>query len=241
MVFNDTSNDTGIVQRTAFYLGGGVSVSSTGDYTLKQLASNASERMRMVWSMIFTSKSGWKWDDSNQTNLPQGSTDLVSGTGRIRLPSSAHTIERISIYDSAGNQSDLKILAQDEVPIAVDEWLKTGGIPQYAFLVNGIVELKPAPNYNYTNGIKFYFSRDIVDFVSSDTTKTPGFASVYHDIIPVGCALDYAESHPVGMEERIITLTNKWNKLSADLQDYYSNRLPAKGQPKLQPIIRSSR
>ena len=69
--------------------------------------------------------------------------------------------------------------------------MDTPSQPMYYRLVNGTAQIYPAPNYTKTAGIKVLFDRDSVDFVTTDTTKTPGFASPYHEILPIGVSIEW--------------------------------------------------
>lgn len=239
MQFSSHTSDFDLVSHTEFLLGGGVTISATGSYTLKDFTRNANERMRQIWSFIFQSKSGWKWDDSNQTDLPQAYTDLVASQTKYALPESALTVERIEIADSAGNYSVVKFLTQEEVDQAFPDFFDEAGIPIYARLLNGTIELYPAPNYNYTAGLRVYFTRDIVEFATTDTTKTPGFASPFHQLVAIGAALDFAQAR--GMNDKVTLLTGMWANQVAQLQYYYSNRFPGNKPLQLKTKFRSAR
>lgn len=52
--------------------------------------------------------------------------------------------------------------------------------------------LNPTPNYSASLGIKVIFKRAASYFTSTDTTKVPGFASIFHNYLSRGAALDYA-------------------------------------------------
>ena len=55
--------------------------------------------------------------------------------------------------------------------------------------------LYPAPKaavVTSTNGLKITFQRDKVDFLSSDTTKMPGFPSIYHYLLPLKASETWA-------------------------------------------------
>lgn len=239
MQFSGHSSDFDLVSHTEFLLGGGVTISATGSYTLKDFTRNANERMRQIWAFIFQSKSGWKWDDSNNTDLPQAYTDLVNSQTRYALPESALTVERIEIADQSGNYTKIQIFTQEEIDEAFPEFFKEDGIPTYARILNGTIELYPAPNYAYTAGLRVYFTRDIVEFATTDTTKTPGFASPFHQMVAIGAALDFAQAR--GMNDKVTLLTGMWAEQARQLQYYYSNRFPANKPIKFQTKFRSSR
>lgn len=158
----------------------------SGDALLKaQFVRHLNEANREVWSVIFHAFEGWQYDDSNFADLPQATINLVSGTRKYAIPSDALTMKRVEIYTSAGAVQTLKPTTLDQIKdlapgVGVDDFMKSNGTPLYYRLLNGIIELFPAPSYSYTAGLKFYFDRDISEFVAGDTTKNPGFASIFH-------------------------------------------------------------
>ena len=220
--FNSETNSQDLVSYTSFLLGGGITISSSGDYTLKDFTLAINRGMSKIWSLIFSAKSGWKFDDGNNTDLPQGTTNLISGTSKYPLPSEALTIERIEVDDGDGNKVVVDLVSQEEVDQAVPEFLNNGGTPRYARILNGTAETFPTPDYTVVSGLKVYFSRDMVDFVPTDTTKKPGFATPFHDMPAIYAAKEFAESRT--LTEKIVTLQGKWDKGAEELQYYYSNR-----------------
>ena len=49
--------------------------------------------MREIWSWIFEAYGGWHYDDSNNTDLPEATTDLIANQKQYSLPiDSAHLL-----------------------------------------------------------------------------------------------------------------------------------------------------
>lgn len=237
--FNSETNSQDLVSLTSFLLGGGVTISSSGDYTLKDFTLLANRAMSKIWSLIFAAKSGWKFDDGNNTDLPQGTINLADGTSKYPLPTDALTIERIEVDDGNGNDKVLQIISQDEIDQAIPEFFNEGGIPIYARVLNGTIEIFPTPNYSVTNGFKVYFLRDMVDFVPTDTTKKPGFATPFHDMVAIFAAKEFAEAR--GLTDKIVTLQGKWDRKAEELQYYYGNRYDTEKPQKVVPKYYSAR
>jgi len=232
MVFNDTTNRKGIIQEIEKNTDLGIGYISGNTDRMKDFTADVNVVGSEVFALIYLLCGNWQYDDSNYTDLPQAVTDLVSGTDKYLIPETALTIQRLEYKDSSGNWNVLTPITKEQINVAVDEFLKEDGNPQYYRVVNGTVELFPAPNFSTTGGLKIYFDRANVDFSPSDTTKQPGFASFLHNIIPVKAAIKWFDSkqstHP-----NLSRLLVKEKELVAILTQHYSNRFKDK-----QPVIR---
>ena len=223
MVFSDTTNDNGIIQQVERYINMGSTWISSDTSRLKEFTSYANKINHRIWHWIFLSQGVWKYDDSNQTNLPQGVTDLVAAQEKYSLPSEALTIQRVEIKDVNDNWYRLKQLIQDQIPGAIDEFNDINGTPEYYRMIGNNIELFPAPNYASTGGLKLYFDRDSVDFAYTDTTKPPGFASPYHEAIAVGSAMEWLKIK-LPTSGTLSFLREEWVKFESDIMKFYSLR-----------------
>lgn len=202
MNYSNTTYYNGILQNIERYTDLG-STSITGDTNkLRDITAYANEINKEIWFDIFKSNGLWQYDDGGNSDLPIATTSLVSGTGSYSLPvdvytngtittNGALTVLRIEIKDSAGEWDLLEPISLDQIPEALDEFLDTNDVPRFYKLLDNTVQLYPAPNYNSTNGMKIYFDRSCVEFLTSDTTKTPGFASPFHDAVALGTAIKW--------------------------------------------------
>ena len=60
------------------------------------------------------------------------------------------------------------------------------------------VILDPTPSFSATAGLKIYFQRPSDNYTSAQVTtgtKAPGFNPLYHDLIPLWVAYEYATSN----------------------------------------------
>lgn len=132
-------------------------------------------------------------DSTNHTKLPEGTTNLVSGQSLYSFLTDEQgnrilTLTRLEVKDNQGNWVLLKPIDQTQIDVALDEFMSTGGTPQYYDKTNdNVVRLYPAPNYNSTGGIKYYFQRTPDYFAVTDTTKTTGLAPELDEYI-ISCA-----------------------------------------------------
>ena len=132
MQFNDTTNKSGLIQDCETLLGmsdGDIS----GDSTLLKIFT----RLINIWyrranSWIWEVTGTWEYDDSNYTNLPVATTDLVDGQRDYELPSSAQMVMRVEVLDSDGNWRLLTPFDETQVKDqAMSEFYETAGLPVY--------------------------------------------------------------------------------------------------------------
>lgn len=229
MVFSDTTNYTGIIQECERLTGLGYGAISGATAKLKEFTSLANIESNKIWHTIFTSNGNWQYDDSNKTDLPFGATDIVSGTSAYALPSEALTIKRIELKDSNGDWFRLSPITLEEVD-TIGEFQTDAGTPKFYRLVNGTAVVYPTPNYNSTGGFKVSFDRASVDFATTDTTKTPGFASPYHSILPTGMTIAWLKTkiNSQFAVQQINILTQDYLKLEKNLKEFYGKRFKDK-------------
>lgn len=223
MVFSDTSTKQGLVEDITFWLG-----QDANAFPLADRVRSINERYRQVWTMIFSSYGGWMFMDDNTsdttTGVPYADQTLTSGTSLYALPSTALTINSVSILGSGGSrQIDLKGISYEEYKeLGGDATNTSNATPRYYILQGDVLRLVPTPNYTQSSGLRIYFDQGISAFAATDTTKVPGFASPFHRMLSVGAALDYAMAR--GLKDKAIYLQNVWSRYEVDLRRYYAKR-----------------
>ncbi len=178
--------------RTKIYLLTSTNVSSLPDATLVPLVNNAFDR---VTSLIMGSDGRWQWDDTNNTDIPIGTTDLVTSQQDYSIDITHLEITRVELKDSNGNWNKLDpIDEQDIYNQSLTDFLKTANVPIYYDKIGNSIFLYPTPNYSQSASLKVYFERGPNYFVTSDTTKAPGFNALFHDLLAYWPAYDFAIS-----------------------------------------------
>jgi hypothetical protein len=193
MVYSDTSTKLGILQECERKCNlGDTGITGTAS-VLATFTAYCNEASRQVWHWIFTSCGGWQYDDSNQTDLPAATATLTDSQNTYALPSTALTVQSVSIKTEAGDWYDLNPLTEEQIRTqdSVENFESTDGAPLYYTLVGNTIRLFPASNYTQAASLRVCFERGSVAFASSDTTKTPGFASEYHGVIPLLASIEY--------------------------------------------------
>lgn len=153
------------------------------------LANNALDR---VASIIMKSDGRWQWDDTNQTDLPIATTGLVTDQQDYSMDVDHLEVTRVEIKDQNGNWVLIDpIDQQDLYDQSLTDFLKSSGQPRFYDKIGNSFFLYPKPDYTQAASLKVWFKRGPSYFTTSDTTKTPGFSTLYHDLIPLWVSYDY--------------------------------------------------
>lgn len=154
------------------------------------LANNAMER---VASLINRADRRWQWDDTNQSDLPIATTTITSGQQDYAIATAHLSLDRVEIKDSSGAWHLLRPIDQHDVRYqALGAYRSTNGLPQEYDIIGNSIFLYPTPNYTQAASLKVHYTRAPVAFVAGDTTATPGFNSLFHDLIPLWVSYEYA-------------------------------------------------
>jgi len=151
-----------------------------------------------VVSLIFQSDSRWTWDDENNTDLPIATTALVSGQQDYALSVSHLEIVRAEVQDTSGDWIKLRpIDSADIYDESVESFPSiasnsTSGVPMYYQKLGNSLMMYPTPNYSQSASLKLFFKRGPSYFATNDTTKTPGFNALYHDLVALWASYNFA-------------------------------------------------
>lgn len=206
MVFSDSAGKAGIVQDIDFWVN-----TDDNSYPIAQKTRNINRWLDDVVSIILACDGRWEWDDSNNTDLPIGTAALVNNQQDYSISGATFLdVTRVEVKDINGNYYLLNPISQHDVTTqALSEFQKTAGRPIYYDKVGDSIFLYPKPSSSAVTlsaGLKVYFQRVGSYFTVNDTTKSPGFAPLFHRILSVGPALDYAMAND--MSKKITTLNN---------------------------------
>lgn len=176
--------------RTKSYFLTSSNANSFPDTTLVVEANNALERCVYL---INHSDGRWQFDDTNNTDLPIATATLTTNQQDYSFATSHLEISRVEVQDQNGNWSKLVPIDQSDVyNQSLTDFMKTAGTPFYYDKIANSIFLYPKPNYTQSASLKIYFKRGPSYFLTSDTTKTPGFNALYHDLIPLWIAYNFA-------------------------------------------------
>ena len=222
MEFNPSSGSQGITNDTWFL----TSTDSTS-FPLADLARIANKIFHKLGLLAWKSDNKWDYDDSNKTDLPIATDDLVDDQEDYAIPTTTFDIKGVDILNSSGNWVKLKRLTKDKIAGAKSEFLENKGVPVYYMLEGCSIRLKPAPDtttVTASEGLKIHMNRDITEFSSTDTnnTTTPGFPTPLHQLFPYEIALEYAAIN--GLTDKYEYLSAKVNEGRQAFIDYYAHR-----------------
>lgn len=221
MQFSDSSNKLGLIEDITFLLSG----VDTTSYPTADRTRNINERYRHVLANIFEVYGGWVFQDDNLSTTPYADQTLTSGTAVYAIPTGALTINMVQLKNSGGTYD------RPLTPISLDQFRLLGaenansstGSPRYYMLYEDSIRLLPTPNYTVAStGIRVFFEQGISAFAASDTTKTPGFASIFHRALSIGAAIDYAIAK--GKQSQVNSLQKLWDQYIFDIRKFYAKR-----------------
>jgi len=225
MIFSDTTDKQGIIQEIDFWITGRGDVAS--DCPIEDKTRNANRWYDRAVSLILQADNRWEWDDTNKTDLPIATTDLVDGQQDYGISGATFLkIFRVEVMNSSGDYRQLTpISQQDKKGIALSEYQKTAGMPkEYDKFANSIF-LYPKPSSSevtLSSGLKVYFQRNVTYFATTDTTEKPGFAEPFHRLLSLGGAFDYCIAN--GLNTRLSILRDEITKTEAGIVEFYTQR-----------------
>jgi len=193
MQFSDSANKGGLVELIDANVG-----TNSISYSIEDKTRDINLALDRVFSLIFSVGGTWQFDDSNHTDYPIITTDLVSGQRDYSFVTDGAgnfvlDIYKVLVDDGTGVFKE--IFPVDQQTIAPDNYLdgkNLGNIPNtYDKTGNGIF-LDPIPDYNATGGLKILINRTGSYFIKTDTTKKPGFAPLFHEYLALRPSYQYA-------------------------------------------------
>lgn len=193
MVFSDTTNDTGIVQRARK-----MARLDATQFPTANIVNSCNDRLDKIFNYGRGADRRFQLDDTNHPELPEGTDDLTINVSDYSFlvdqqGNRITNLTRIDILDSNGVYRQLKPIDQKQINMALQEFLKTASLPEYYDkIADNIIRLYPKPIASVTNGIKYYFQRSPSYFDATDTTKEPGVANDLHRGFVIQSAYDIA-------------------------------------------------
>ena len=219
MVYSDSSTKLGIIEEIDFILG-----TDSTSYPLTHKTRNINNWYNRVANLIIKSNGRWEWDDNNYTDLPIATTALVANQQDYAI-SGANFIDilKMEVKDQNGNWIPIQPISLDDRRTeSMTDFRKEAGTPEFYDKFGNSIFLYPKPSYAQDASLKAFYQRNLSLFVSTDTTKVPGFNENFHRILSYGAAYDYCLAY--GIQTRIPVLNNEITKLEQDIIDYYSSR-----------------
>lgn len=225
MVFSDTSTKLGLIQDLEIKVFGdnGYGRISGNSDLLYQFTGRINRAQDRFTFLAMTADGRWQYDDTNYTDYGIATTNIVSGQRDYTFALEHLEIEKVLIKDTSGNWKLIYSIDQDDkdaVTYLENNSSNTGTPTRYDKRSNSIF-LDVTPNYNSTSGLKIYFKRGPSYFVYTDTTKVPGFASIFHGYLSQHAYYTYAMDRVLTNIDRIERDTLK---MEASITEFFSRR-----------------
>jgi len=219
MVFSDTVGGQGIVQEIDFLVN-----TDSVKFPIADKTRIINRWYEKVVGRILEADGRWQFDDTNYSTLPIATTDLVTGQQDYSFATRFLRITRVEMKDNTGRWIEIDPIDQnDPRRRSLTEWGNQNGVPWCYDKLADSIFLYPRPNYNSTAGLKAYFQRTADLFTTTDTTKEPGFASIFHRILAVGPALEFAQANGLS-DAKIRVYRDEVNQLEQDIKEFYAKR-----------------
>ena len=219
MVFSDSAGLQGIIEEIDFLVG-----SNSTSYPVAQKTRNVNRGLDRTAYLIQTADGKWDFEDTNNTDLPIGFTDIEAGQQDYGFDATHLKVKEIFYVDKEGLKTQL--IHRDDKTFFLDKIASQDiGIPTAYCIIGNSIFLDCFPEEGTTEDadiqLEVYFARNISYFTVSDTTKQPGFNPQFHRILSLYGAYDYA------MVKRLdvaTTLRQEIALMEKALQDFYSRR-----------------
>jgi len=226
--FSDTSTYRGLVQVFEKEIGANYGDVSGNTKALASFTADVNIAFDEFLARAFRADGTWQMDDSNHTDFPIITTNLVASQRDYTFTTDQQgnlilEIDRVLVADSSGVFHTVQSKdAQTEIDTSGywDGKNTTGSPTSYDKTANGIF-LDPIPSYNYTNGLKVYINREASYFVYTDTTKKPGVPGIFHRYFAIRPAFDYARRNNLSNTQ---SLFNELLRLEENIDTHFSFR-----------------
>ena len=225
MLWNDTSNLTGVVQEGERRLLLGVGGISGNTTKLKEFMARCGQAIDRFYTIAFKYDQLWNFDDRNQTDLPIASTNVITSQQDYQFASELLGVTQVFCKDSSGTFQELEEQDDRNDPEAYLRKQATGTPTHYELVGNSIL-LSPIPNYNSTLGLKVTFKRNGVKpahDVASDVS--PGIPSLFHPFLANYASLQTAIDKQMDNRRDLAALVEK-DEIS--IREFISNRAKPK-------------
>lgn len=228
MDFLNITTKAGIINQIEKTTGLGDAGISGDDTRLKQFTGDVNNAYSRVANIILTVDGRMQFDDPNHTNAPTADADLVDGQKKYEVFEAVPTalqdwiqVEKVDILDEDDNGVNLKPIDIQDIGNAESEFQDTDGTPRYFDFNGSELKLYPSPNYDKTDGLTIFFKRAPSYFASTDTTKVPGFATLFHELLVLWPSYWWGVAKGLGYVNNV---RNEITLLERELSAFYSQR-----------------
>lgn len=194
----------------------------------------ANQAIKIILTWIHQAYGGWQYDDANYSTFPEATTSLNINQVDYSLPDENIKVEGVSVKLTAtGEWYPLMPITLEQIQDAgtsESEFYSTDSSPRYYRLLAKSIKIYPAPNFTLLNALKVYESREASLFITTDTTKTPGFDAQYHEAVSTYMAFQYAKINQLANKN---DLEKDWLLFEQRIKKDYSQRFAEMFPPRI--------
>jgi hypothetical protein len=224
IVFSESTNKTGMYE-----LFQDLTKTNSTSYPIAKFTRDCNNAYAQFMMLALRASGKWQVDDTNQSDYPEIKINLIANqydypftTDASTTPNQILDIERVECaVDSTGSTFAL-LEAYDEMDedSIVQARTVTGKPFRYSKRANGIF-LDPTPDFSLTNGLRVFFSRTPVYFLTSDTTKTAGIPDMFQEYLVYRPAYLFCVTNMPSLAPGYLAFLQKMEK---DIARFYSSR-----------------
>jgi hypothetical protein len=228
MQFSNTTTKGGLIQeieRNVGFNDGDISGNAT---RLSTFTADINSALDSVLEIIFSAGGTWQFDDSGHSAHPIITTDLNSGQRDYSFVSDGSgnlilEVHKVLVADSTGLFRELTPAdQQSQAPVNYLDGLNTTGQPNTYDKTGMSIFLDPIPNYTKEGGLKVLINREASYFTTSDTTKKPGFAGIFHQYLALRPSYFYCVRNK--MQELAKAYKEEMVEMEEKIAAFYSKR-----------------
>ena len=244
MQFSRTTTKDGLIQACEFWTNLGDAVISGDTTLLKIFTARINAAFDKVTPLLIRFGTYLRWDDANNGTPPSATFSIVLGTNAYTLALDAASLEvlniaSLSILPSATATQyvpleEMTLDDPDAPRVLSPNTLDTGVPTKWLKQGNGIY-FDRIPSYSATNGAKATIERPPSYFVSTDTTKEPGFPSPFHELLALYASESWLLVNKPGNQELIASVLGEIAKQEKNLAAAIGGTSP--GRTRMTPSI----
>jgi len=201
MQFNDTgANKNGLIQHCETLLDLPLAEISGDTTKLAHFTRLINIGYHKIAILLWNKSGSWEFDDSNNTDFPIASTNMLDSQRDYALPSTALKMYRASVKQTNGEYKRLEYLDEQDFETGLHN--ETKGFPTHYYLFGDSIWLFPKPSsteVTLASGLQLWIAREVTEFTTGDTTKVPGFPTPFHHILALYASFVYASVKGLSM------------------------------------------
>lgn len=224
MIFSDPTNRTGIIELLEDFTNTQSDSANSTSYSLARKTRDINNAYAHYVSLALKSCGIRQFQDTNQTNLPIDTLNLVSGQSLydIKNDSLGNQILELHQLRIKDKNNQWKTLEQiDRNSFDINQYQNILGTPETYDLIENKVILYPTPDYNSTGGIEIFVSTTPTYFTTADTTKKPGIPEFHHEYLPIRASYFW---YSLNMPNIALIYEKEMLRMEKDITNHFSRR-----------------